>query len=344
MIHRPASGRRGLLRTAAALAAVPPGKARAQLPGTATLLVPGPEDGAVARWAMRLSAVLARGTTAAVRLDHSILGGADGVTAANRFATAAGPDGRTLLVLPGAAIAARLAGDPRARFDAAGWLAVCASQASSVVAVRRPPAPGTTLRFGFGGADSPGAAALLGLDLLGVAAVPVPGLSPMQSEVALAQDAVDAALLQGADLPARIAALGARPWFTLEAPGTRDPALPDLPALADLPLAGTPPILAGFQAAAAAARLRAALVLPALTPANLVALWRNAAGRWPEEERAATRAGLRALPGTEAAALVAALAPPPEAVLAWREWLLRRLNWRAGDHSGLRSNMNAAPP
>jgi hypothetical protein len=162
----------------------------------------------------------------------------------------------------------------------------------------------------------------------------VPGLSPLQLEVALAQDAVDAALLQGADLPARIAALGARPWFTLEAPGGRDPALPDLPALAEQPLpAGAPALLAAFRAASAAARLQAALVLPALTPANLVALWRRAAARWPEEERAAAAAaqagGQRTLLGAEAAALLAALAPPPGAVLAWREWLSRRLNWRA---------------
>ena len=85
------------------------------------------------------------------------------------------------------------------------------------------------------------------------------------------------------------------------------------------------------QAAAAAARLHAALVLPALTPADRVALWRGAAARWQDEDaRSAAASGLRPLSGAEAAPLLsAALKPPPEAVLAYRDWLLRRLHWRA---------------
>jgi hypothetical protein len=72
-------------------------------------------------------------------------------------------------------------------------------------------------------------------------------------------------------------------------------------------------------------------VLPALTPADPVALWRGAAARWLEDEaRPAAAAGTRALSGAEAAPLLlAALAPPPEAVLAYRDWLSQRLNWRA---------------
>jgi hypothetical protein len=78
--------------------------------------------------------------------------------------------------------------------------------------------------------------------------------------------------------------------------------------------------------------LHAALVLPALTPAGRVASWRAAAGRWLEEEAraAAAAGGMRFLSGAEAAPLLsAALAPPPEAALAYRDWLLRRFNWRA---------------
>ncbi|MDO9707530.1 hypothetical protein [Paracraurococcus lichenis] len=305
--------------------------ARAMLPPAATLLVPGPEDGPLARLAAHLAASLARGATTAIRLGHSVLGGPDGVTAANRFVTESAPDGRTLLLLPGAAPLARLVGDPRARFDPAGWLPVCALQGSAVLAGREAmPPPGAAPRFGLGAPDMPGAAGLLALDLLGFAASPVLGLPPPRAEAALAQGVAEAVLLHGADIPGRLAACGARPWFTLEPAGQRDPALPDLPSLHDLRLLGPPELRAALAAAAASIRLQAALVLPPLTPADIVAAWRGAALRWLEEEgRQGWAPGLRALPGTEAAPLLAAIAPPPSAALAYREWLLRRLNWRA---------------
>ena len=61
-------------------------------------------------------------------------------------------------------------------------------------------------------------------------------------------------------------------------------------------------------------------------------MWRGAAARWLEEEArsAGTTGGTRPLSGAEAAPLLAAaLAPPPEAALAYRDWLAQRLHWRA---------------
>src|SRR4051794_37228042 len=108
---RPTLPRRGWLL--AGLGALGAGSARAMLPAAATLLVPGPEDGPFARFAGRLGASLARGATTAIALHNTILGGPDGVTAANRFATQSAPDGRMLLVFPGLAALARMVGDPR---------------------------------------------------------------------------------------------------------------------------------------------------------------------------------------------------------------------------------------
>src|SRR5437763_15561651 len=115
MHARPVLSRRGWLRAGLGVAAgcALAGAAGAMLPATATLLVPGPEGGPYARFAERLGASLARGATTAIKLTHSILGGPDGVTAANRFVTEGGPDGRTLLLLPGPAALARMVGDPR---------------------------------------------------------------------------------------------------------------------------------------------------------------------------------------------------------------------------------------
>ncbi|TDH63246.1 hypothetical protein E2C06_07695 [Dankookia rubra] len=325
------SRRQGLLAGLGAMAAALPRPGQAMLPAVATLLVPGPEDGAFARFAGRLATSLGRGATTAISLRSTVLGGPDGVTAANRFATEGAPDGRTLLVLPGLAALARMIGDPRARFDAAGWLPVCAAQGSAVVVGRAAmPVAGAAPRFGLAGPDMPGAAALLGCDLLGLAASPVMGAAPLRLEAALGQGMVEAALLVGADLPARIATIGARPWFTLEPAGLRDPLLPEVPSLFDLPLAGPPELRSAALAAAGCARLQAALVLPALTPANLVAAWRSAAQRWLDEEtKLGWAPGIRPLSGAESAPVLAALNAAPAVSLAYREWLLRRLNWRA---------------
>ncbi|WP_043359903.1 hypothetical protein [Belnapia sp. F-4-1] len=316
--------RRRLLATA--LAALP-APAFALLPATATLLVPGPEDGPLADWSNRLAAALARGSTAAVMLERSVLGGPDGVTAANRFATAAAPDGRSLLVLPGAAAQARLVGDQRARFDGAGWVPVCAAQGPALLAGRgRPPAATAPLRLGLAAPDQAGAAALLGLDLIGHAATPVLGLAGARADTALAQGMVEAVVMQGGNGLARLAALGAQPWFVLDE--QRDPSLPEVPAVTELATGGDSTLRAGLLAAAANARLLGAVLLPALTPGDLVALWRAAAQRWLEEERATLSPGIRLSAGADLAPVFSPLAPPPEAVLAYREWLFRRLRWK----------------
>jgi hypothetical protein len=334
-MQRPLSMPRRGLALGLGLWAIAPRRAEAMLPGAATLFVPGPDDGPLSRWATRLATALARGATTAMALTPVVLGGPDGVTAANRFATEAAPDGRVLLVLPGAALHARLIGDPRARFDGAGWLPVCGAEGGAVVVGRESmpalgpalgPAPGRApLRLALPAVDHPGAAALLACDLMGVAAVGVPGLAGAEAEAALAQGQVDAMLLQGAAVPARLAALGLRPWFSLDAAGGRDTGLPGLPSALEAATAGPPALRAALAAAAVHARLQAAVVLPALTPGNLVALWRAAAQRWLEEGRGGLSAGLRPLSGSDYPSLVV----PPDAVLAYRGWLARRLGWRS---------------
>lgn len=329
----PAAGRRALFRGGAgfaALSTISVPAARAVIAGRVALLVPGPENGPHERWSSQLATSLARGAAVAVNVTRAVLGGPDGVTAANRFAAQVEPDGRTLLVLSGGAAQARLVGDPRARFETKGWLPVCATESLAVVAGRADRPPAGRIRLALPGADSPAAAVLCAFGMMAVEAVPVPVLGASEAEAALAAGEVDAVLLRGPGVPARMAALAARPWFTLDAAGARDAALPDVPCMSEL-VAGPTVLRVAAQAAAAAARLHAALVLPALTPADRVALWRGAAARWLEEDaRATAEPGTRTLSGAEAAPLLsAALSPPPEAALAYRDWLLRRLGWRA---------------
>ncbi|MBO1078664.1 hypothetical protein [Roseomonas haemaphysalidis] len=318
--------RRALPGLLALLAA--PGARAQRLADSATLLMPGPDGAPAALWAARVAAGLTRGLPHAVALHSIAVGGPDGVTAANRFATTEGAEGRTLLVLPGAAAHARLIGESRARYPVEGWLPLCAAWGGAVLAGRAPlPAAGLgrPIRLALPGPDAPEAAALLGLDLAQVPASPVLGLAGPAAEQALARGEVDAIVLSGAAPLRQAALLGAAPWCELDTPSRRDH--PELPALSAVATAA-PVALGAAQAGFAALRLRAAVVLPALTSADQVAVWRRAALRWQEEE-ARDMPETLALVGAEARTAMAALFPPPEGVLAYREWLLRRLNWQA---------------
>ncbi len=319
-------GRRALLAGIAAVAAARRGQA--QTADSAVLLIPGPEDGRFAAIATRAAAGLARNMPHAVALRVEALGGPDGVTAANRFATTDGPDGRSLLLLPGAATHARIIGDTRVRFDPSGWIPLVAL-AQPVWLVGRGPRPdgaGRPVRVAIGAPDQAEAAAIFALDLLGVPATPLTGHGPEAAEEAFGADRADALLLLGPRPALRAAALGAQPWLRFDAVAEAAP-----PAFADL-AAGMPASArdAGL-AGAAALRSRGLVLLPALTPADQAAAWRRAAQRFAEEDaREAMEAGLRLLGPAEAATLFAALCPAPDAIATWRDWALRRFGARAG--------------
>lgn len=306
------------------------------------LLVAGPAGGRLAQWGQRLALALAPALPAGTKLNPTPVGGNDGVTAANQFTTRVVPDGNTLLLAPGEAVLAWLAGDPRARFDAAKWLAVMAGIAPCVVCARPAAgAGGARIRVGMAGPLSPDLAALLGLELAGVPVVPVFGVLDQGSAAqALASRAVDAVLLRGASIAANLgplAQLGATALFTLGAHGGdgRDALLPEVPNLAEYAAGrGAAPaasLAAAWRGVAAAAQTDFALVLPQLTPAALVALWRQAAlqaAAGPDLQDPQGRT--RAVADPQAQALAQALAPDPAALATLRSWMGARLNWTPG--------------
>ncbi|MBP0494509.1 hypothetical protein [Roseomonas indoligenes] len=295
-----------------------PRAARAQAEQGLTILVPGPEDGGCARWAARAAASLARGLHRPGSLRLSVVGGPDGVTAANRFATLDGAEGPRLLVLPGWTCHARLTGATRARFEPGTWLPLMASWQGAVLAGRGslPGRGGAPLRVAIPSPDAPEAATLAALDMLGIAARPVTGAA----ETAFAAGEADALIVTGADPVAQARAIGAVPWYLLS---TGEGEATEIP-----PLPGRSPEGRAVLAAAAGLQMRAALVMPPLTPADTVAAWRRAAARWQEEERAQPADG-QPLTGTAAGAAFALLNPPADATLVYRSWLERRLGWRA---------------
>ncbi len=328
----------------AGLAAVPglgaPVRAGDALGEMPTLLVAGPAGGQLDYWAGLLVAALQPLLPAGAKLQPKLVGGADGVTGANQFAARVAPDGDTLLLAPGDAVMAWLSGDPRARFDPARWVAVAAGVAPATVVGRGMPEAGRRLRVGMGGTVGHGLAAMLGLELAGFAPTPVFGvLGRSAASQALAAGTVDAVLLRGRDASSGLEALapfGAAPWFGLETAETNDldPAAPALPGLVEFTrrLRGAPPagpLYEAWRGVAAAAQAEFALVLPQLTPAGLVALWRRAAGEavaLPELRQAA--GSVRTLAAPAASALADALAPSPAAITVLRAWLAERLNWR----------------
>ena len=305
--------------------------ARAEAPESATLLVAGPEEGLSAQWAAGVGAQLVRFLPQASSIRVQSVGGADGIAASNRFTTAAAPDGNTLLAFPASAAQARAAGDSRTRFEPNTWLPVCGATIPVLLAGRGAlPRRGSTLRLGLSNPDSAEAAALMARDGLGVTAAPVFGIAPAMAEAALGQGAVDAAMLSGPDLPARAAALGLTPWIAAELPGgARDPAMAEVLTLSESLGTAGGALLAACRIGFAGFGTKGVVVLPALTPANVLAPWRSAGMRWAEEEDRDTSDGIRPLNTTQCRALIAALCPAADAIRTYRDWLARRLNWRA---------------
>ncbi len=146
--------------------------------------------------------------------------------------------------------------------------------------------------------------------------------------------------VQGRDAPRRVAELarlGAEPLFavgTTDEAGRRlrDPLFPDVPDLMELSggLAAAP-LHAAWCATAAAAQLNTALVLPAATPAALVALWRRGGDQGLAEPallEAAAAMPARPVATAGAARALAAIATDAPALLELRRWLAERLGWR----------------
>ena len=293
-------GRRAVMRGLGALAlgsAVCPGRSQsaspppAQLsvpfPGEATLLTAGPEAGPAAGWAELLAPSLAQLLPQGTRLLVEPVGGEDGVTGANQFEVRAAPDGGMALVLPGSAALAWLIGDPRAKFDAATWIPALAAVSPGVLASRIPLdrlRPGQELRLAGtspGGFELP---ALLALEMLGVRTRPVFGLTDVSGAMdAVISGTADAAFVRGrrvAEQVQALAASGAPAVLAMGAPEAahaRDPQFPGTPTVVEA-LGGSTGsrLYRPWVAAAAASQTDIALVLPRLTPAALVALWRRA--------------------------------------------------------------------
>lgn len=307
----------------------------------ATVLVAGPDGGLLDRWSKVVYPALAQGLPPETTLTLNSVGGADGVTGANQFTTRGEPDGRTVLLAPGDAAIAWLIGDPRAKYDPARWTSLMACVTPGVLVVRAGaggPRGKKPVRIAVPALASTGLAGVMALEILGTRVEPV--ASPANPDVAAAfgNGAIDAAFLHGHHVDRQVTDLveaGGRPllalggWDETGRP-TRDEAFPSLPILTELVTAADPRIGA-FHAAAIAARLECSLVLPHLTPAARVALWRQAAieaAAALSVQASARAVGARVISGPEASAMAIAAVVKQPALQTLRQWLAARQNWR----------------
>ncbi len=344
LVPRSALARSGLVHQA--LADGPTESPSGPLGQGATILIAGPQDGTLDQIASAILPPLTRALPHGSKVDRTNSGGIDGVTGANRFEARAAPDGLNVLMAPGSSALAWLIGERRAQFDVGRWVPVMAGATPCIIAGRVPLQsllPRARFRIAAASVAGPDVAALLGLYLLGIETSVVFGLRGRQAREALEQGGVDLVFVHGTRTNAQLADLatfGAAPLFSLGAPGpdgerARDPAAPALPNLVELHqrLHGAPPsgpLYTAWCSAAAASSLAFLMALPQMTPAALIALWREAgaaATRSPEAAALVEFADLQPLAAPAAITRVGGLAAPPEAALALRQWLAGRFDW-----------------
>jgi hypothetical protein len=330
---------------ARAFAATTPPVAAVPFPEGVRLLVAGPRDGALNRWADALLPALERSLPPVTSVRRLEVGAADGVTGANQFEALGTPDGLTVMLVPGQAALAWMVGDPRAQFDVGHWVPVMAGTSSGIV-VGRPTAlaPGGRARTAAAGPASLDLAALLGLHLLGAHIEPAFGLAePEAARSAFVQGTVDAVLLRGPGVLDQFTAFsvaGAQPLFALGAIDetgqvVRDPAFPDVPQFAELyekrsNAKPNDPLYDAWRATAVAAQLEFGLVLPQLTPAAMVSLWRRAGAEAvasPAVQAIAASLNIQPLGGPAATTSAAAIAASAASLVELRRWLAGRFNW-----------------
>lgn len=293
--------RRSILSAFGAAAAALPCRGWATTPAqaadhsTMNLMVAGPSGGQTSRWGNAFALAMSSGFPGTPTIIPTPVGGLDGVAGANQLDTLMVPDGSSAAILPGATLIAYMLGDVRTHYNPTKWTPLLAGCNSGVLMLRAPTGTIPTLatlkkmaplRFGGARLQSADLAALLALARLGIPTAPVFGLySNTEKTNAFIAGTVDAVFICGEGVPEDLDAFiasGAVPAFSIGAPlpdGSigPDPLFPHLALASSLGPAVNPMLNSAYEAAANAARLDFMLVLPHLTAANEIALWRSAA-------------------------------------------------------------------
>ena len=321
-------GRRRIVGGLAALLATPALSATAES-GPYSIVVAGPAGSRSDRWADVLVPAAGRGLATKLQVLRQNVGGIDGVTGANQFEARVEPDGTTAMLIPGAAMLSWLTGEMRAHFDPARWVPLWAGLGGAALFSRMPLEPGRRLKVAAASPVGPELPALLALDILGI-------------EVTLgAFDPADVSAILVGPSTAAVASVatkaGMQPVMTFGAMTTqgvigRDPDYPHVPTAAELTRGRAPrEVLDVLQSTAMAVQLDVGLVLPALTRASSVAVWRRACATFasdPGIQQEASRLGKRQASLDEVTACTSGIAANSSTLLVLRRWLATRYDWR----------------
>lgn len=355
--HAEAFSRRALLKGAAAASAftVPVwgGMALArpaEAGSTSTrLIVAGVADSLSGQWANLLAPALAQ---ALHRPDFTLntTTGWDGITGANLFETqqeqVVPPAG---LIVPGSAILAALCGDARVHYDYQRWVPTFISH-QPTVAIGRASVHRSLISIingrplkvavsSYTGAELP---TLLGLDMLALRPLPLPGLGlPNSAMEALRSGTVDVIQLPyDADYAERLAMLqeeGFDPLFANAPP--KDPFLrkglpPDFTTIYQQERKRLPNKLNYdvWNVVSAACNMKAGLMLPFLSTPTDMAQWRHACQSvitQPELRSHAQDMNETMLTGAACTAEYATMMPDVSVIMALRRWLSLNIpKWR----------------
>lgn len=351
-MSRPGSRRAFLSLPALALPMLAPDatwaqSAKAAFPSGVTLLSSGPPYGYIAGWAKLLGPHLLDALPPDVGSTFAALGGPDGVTLCNAFGARLDPDGSTMMFAPGAALLAWLEGDSRVKYDPGRWIATVVGATPAVLVGRAPLSASARrpLRLAASNPVGPELAAFLALDLLGLPARPVFGLADPASLVdGLRRHRIDLAFLSGPkirDTLAQARAAGAVALFSTGAQGCdgpmqRDPLLPTVPSFLEAAAARAIAIpndtrFAAYEAAAAAAAVCFAAVLPDLVRPTTLAEWRRGAELIDDSLSVAAVAvpqGVRLVTGVCAGRVLNQASGSAAALNSLRKTMLTRYGWR----------------
>lgn len=323
----------------------------------APLIVAGTSESLCGQWAALLAPALAEELHYADPFPLRLTTGWDGVTGGNLFdiqqEQATPPTG---LIVPGSGLLAALTGDSRVHYDAQRWLPIFMSRqptvAVSKVSLHRTFASilhGRPLRVAVSTLSGPELPTLVALDLLGMHPLPVSGYgTPDAALAALKAGDVDVIQLPfDENYEERMASLqeeeqDSLPLFSNVLPTSAAPRLrlpPDFTTIFKQERKHLPSglLYEVWKTTAASASLKAGLMLPILTPPDVVARFRHAAQAVASEQvlRAHAHEQNQTLTaGLPCAALYADMMPDLDRILALRRWLAVNIpHWRDASSS-----------
>lgn len=355
--------RRSLLLAAlaAGVVAASPAAAQVNFAGQRIeIMVPTPPGGGTDTWARFLAPYLSETLPGKPTVVINNVPGGGQITGCNQFEQRARPDGLQVFASSGSIHFAYLLGDRRVRCKMEDWVAVLGSPTGGVVHIR--PDMGITgvgqlatlrgreMKYGSQGQSSLDLLPMLSFDMLGLKVEAVFGMQGRgqarlgfeRGELQIDYQTTSAYIRNVRPLVAAGRSVELFSWGALDAGGNlvRDPTFPDVPSFLEVyrQMNGRDPSGAQWDAwrafYSAGFGVQKYLLLPARTPAPIVAAWNAAVQATIDNaefrQKAAAEIGdYTQFVGAAADRQFSQMIKPPAEAKTWiLNWLRERFNWQ----------------